>query len=74
MTLPAIRVLVTGDHALMRKALARLIEGELGMEIAADCANLPDALAEATLTPHDIVVTDLDGDVHSETFGNFFSI
>ncbi len=56
------RVLVTGEYPLVRSALARLIAGDPGLSVAGECANCPDALAEAMGTGPDVIVVDLDRD------------
>lgn len=59
-TLPAIRVLVTGEYALIRTALARLISGEAGVAVAAECENRFESVTEAMRGEPDVVVIDID--------------
>ncbi|HEY0142188.1 MAG TPA: response regulator transcription factor [Thermoanaerobaculia bacterium] len=58
--LPAVRVLVTGEYFLIRTALARLIAGERGMELAAECANRIECVTEAMREAPDAMVIDID--------------
>lgn len=51
-----------GEYPLMRSALARLIAADPGLTVAAECANSPEALAEAMETGPDVIVIDLDRD------------
>lgn len=54
------RILLTGDQLLIRTAIARLIAAEPGLEIAGECANSAEAVAEAMKAKPDVVVMDLD--------------
>ena len=55
-----VRVVVTGDHTLMRTAIARLIAAEPDMDVVGDCSNRADVLAEAVAAAPDVVVMDID--------------
>jgi two-component system response regulator DegU len=54
------RVLMTGDHPVVRTAIARLIESEPGLHVVGECVNRCHELAEAMKLTPDIVVMDLD--------------
>jgi two-component system response regulator DegU len=56
------RVVVTGDHPLIRTAIAQLIVSEGSMVVVAECLNDPDALAAAVAAAPDVVVMDIDLD------------
>lgn len=59
-TSPQVRVVVTGDHPLIRTAIARLIASEGAMDVVGECANDSDALAAAMAAVPDVVVMDVD--------------
>lgn len=65
----ATRVLVTGDYALMRTAIAGLISAEAGMEVCGECGNETAALAEAVRAGPDVVVMDLEGHARPDDVG-----
>jgi DNA-binding NarL/FixJ family response regulator len=56
------RVVVTGDHPLIRTAIARLIVSDGAMDVVGECANDSDALAAATAAAPNVVVMDVDLD------------
>lgn len=56
-----IRVLVTGDQALIRTAIARLLAFECGIEVIGECGHEHGALTKAMELRPDLVLMDLDG-------------
>jgi DNA-binding NarL/FixJ family response regulator len=61
-----IRILLADDHAVVRRALRRILEGETDCEVCAEAANGEEAIALATRhRPHvailDIVMPGLSG-------------
>jgi len=58
----AARIVVTGDHSLIRTAIARLIASERDMRVVAECANRCADLAAAMSTRPEVIVMDLDRD------------
>lgn len=59
---PDARVVVTGDHPLIRTAIGRLIAADGSMDVVAECANDGAALAAAMTAAPDVVVMDVDLD------------
>jgi DNA-binding NarL/FixJ family response regulator len=57
------RVFLVDDHAMMRRGLTELINGETGMEVCGEAATLGDAYSEIGKTNPDLVIVDiaLDG-------------
>lgn len=55
-----LRVLVVDDHAVVREGLKRIIDEAPGMQVVAEAAHAPQALARLSDTPCDAVVLDLD--------------
>jgi DNA-binding NarL/FixJ family response regulator len=55
-----IKILLVDDHTLFREALSRWLEGEPGLEMAAHCASVGDALDYLRRSPIDIVLLDHD--------------
>lgn len=55
-----IRVLLIDDHAVVRMGLRMLLESQPGFIISGEAANRAEALAQATATPPDIILLDLD--------------
>ena len=53
------RILVVDDHPLLKVGLARLIEGEPGLEICGTASEVHDAMAQVESSKPDLVVTDL---------------
>ncbi len=56
---PRIRVLLADDHTLVRTGIRRILEGNPGMEVVAEAADGPAALAIATEVDADVLVLDL---------------
>ncbi len=57
------------DHLLFREGLSRLLEGEPGFEIVANCESAGEALATMQREPVDLVLLDYDlGEHHGLTF------
>ena len=54
------RIAVSGDQAVMRAAICRLVEIDLGLAVVHDCDNSPEALAEAMAARPDLLLMDLD--------------
>lgn len=54
-----IRVLICDDHALFRRGLVMLLEGEEGIEVAAEAEDGEDAVAKATEVAPDVVLMDV---------------
>jgi DNA-binding NarL/FixJ family response regulator len=57
------RILLVDDHALMRKGLTELINGERTLEVCGEAADLGEACAQAAKLQPDLVIADiaLDG-------------
>ena len=57
------RILIVDDHALMRKGLAELINGEATLEVCGEAGDLGEACAQAGKLKPDLVIADiaLDG-------------
>lgn len=53
------RILVVDDHPLLKVGLARLIEGEQGLEICGMASEVHEAMAQVESCKPDLVVTDL---------------
>jgi two-component system chemotaxis response regulator CheB len=56
----AVRVMVCDDSAVIRVALARMLESEPGVQVVARAANGRQALAELARQPVDVVVLDIE--------------
>jgi DNA-binding NarL/FixJ family response regulator len=55
-----IRILLLDDHSLFREGLARLLEGEPDLEMAACCASVGEATEALRRKPIDLVLLDYD--------------
>lgn len=55
-----LRILMTGDQPVIRRAVAQLIAAEPGMDVVGECPNRHDELAEAMSARPDVVVMDID--------------
>ena len=55
-----IRILLLDDHSLFREGLARLLEGEPDLEMAACCASVSEAAEVLARKPIDLVLLDYD--------------
>ena len=55
----SIRVVIAEDNALLRQGLARLIEGQTGLELVGAAGDLPALLTLVDDTEPDVVVTDI---------------
>lgn len=55
-----IRVLVADDHAVVRKGLVQILDGTMGIEVAAEAASGDEVLERARGDAFDAVVLDLD--------------
>jgi DNA-binding NarL/FixJ family response regulator len=55
----AIRLVLAEDSFLAREGLRRLLETQAGIEVVADCADLPSLLAAVDEHGPDVVVTDI---------------
>jgi two-component system, NarL family, nitrate/nitrite response regulator NarL len=65
-----IRLLVIDDHTLFRESVARLLEGEPGFEVVADCGSVADGL-RFIKSPGDVDVVLLDLDLGQESGADF---
>ena len=54
------RIVVSGDHWLMRAAVRRLVECEEGLTVVRECDNRPESLAEAQRESPDLILLDID--------------
>ena len=54
------RIVISGDQAVMRAAICRLVESEGGFAVVRECDNRPEALAEAKAAQPDLILMDLD--------------
>lgn len=54
------RIVISGDQAVIRAAICRLVEIEAGFTVVRDCDNSPEALAEALAARPDLILMDLD--------------
>ena len=55
-----IRLLLIDDHTLFRESLARLLQSEEGLEVAANCSSLVEAVRILKSCEIDMVLLDLD--------------
>src|ERR1035438_478609 len=55
----AIRVVLADDHALMRRSLRMLLDGEDGVEVVAEAEDLASALRAVRAQKPDVLVLDL---------------
>jgi len=58
----SIRLLLIDDHTLFREGLARLLDGEPGFQMTANCSSAEEGLAVLANTPIDVVLLDFDLD------------
>jgi DNA-binding NarL/FixJ family response regulator len=56
---PAIRVLIADDHAVVREGLRHVLASDVGFDVVGEAANGMDAVALATALRPDVVVLDL---------------
>jgi len=56
----AARIVISGDQAVMRAAIRRLVESDAGFAVVRECNNCPEALAEALGARPDLFLMDLD--------------
>lgn len=56
----AARIVITGDFAVMRAAIRRLVESDAGVTVVLECDNRPEALTEALGAKPDLILLDLD--------------
>ena len=61
---PPARVVVTGDQPIMRAGVRRLVEGDCCIKVVRECANRPEAVAEAITVGADLVLMDIDLSTH----------
>lgn len=54
------RVLLVDDHALFREGLARLLSAESGIEVAAQCATVEEALVQVQIPGLDLILLDYE--------------
>ncbi len=54
------RIVISGDFAVMRAAIRRLVESDSGVTVVRECDNRPEVLAEALLTKPHLILLDLD--------------
>jgi DNA-binding NarL/FixJ family response regulator len=54
------RVLLVDDHALFREGLARLLSAESGIEVAAQCATVEEALVQVLTPGLDLILLDYE--------------
>ncbi len=54
------RVLLVDDHALFREGLARLLSAETGIEVAAQCATVEEALVQVQAPGLDLILLDYE--------------
>jgi DNA-binding NarL/FixJ family response regulator len=54
------RIIVAGNHGVIRAALRRLVECEEGMTVVRECESRPGALAESLRAQADLILLDLD--------------
>lgn len=55
-----LRILLLDDHALFRESVSRLLAGEPGFDVVADCATIEEALQGLKRNPVDLVLLDFD--------------
>jgi DNA-binding NarL/FixJ family response regulator len=54
------RIVISGDQAVMRAAICRLVESDASFAVVRDCDNSPEALTEALAARPDLILMDLD--------------
>lgn len=54
------RIVISGDQAVIRAAICRLVESEAGLAAVHDCDNTAESLAEALAARPDLILMDLD--------------
>lgn len=54
------RVMLVDDHALFREGLARLLSAESGIEVAAQCATVEEALVQVQIPGLDLILLDYE--------------
>lgn len=54
------RIVISGDFAVMRAAIRRLVESDSGVTVVRECENRPEALTEALLAKPHLILLDLD--------------
>jgi DNA-binding NarL/FixJ family response regulator len=55
-----VRVLLIDDHTIFRESLRRLLAGETGLEVVADCATIPEATEIIAETEVNLILLDYD--------------
>jgi DNA-binding NarL/FixJ family response regulator len=60
MTPPIIRIMLVDDHPLVRDGLRARLEAMAHLRVVAEAGNADDALAQAGLTPVDLVLMDIN--------------
>ena len=55
-----IRVIVVDDSAVVRGYIARILEGEPGIDVIATCANGQMAVQQSARTPADVIILDVE--------------
>ena len=54
------RIVISGDYAVIRAAIRRLVESEVGVTVTRECENRPEALTEALRTEPHLILLDQD--------------
>jgi DNA-binding NarL/FixJ family response regulator len=57
--IPAYRILLVDDHAFVRRAMRRLLEGDPALRVCAEAATFRQALKEIRRDPPDLAIMDL---------------